>query len=148
MRRFLVAIALVVAGPAARADVSAPSNAQEFPLGRPCAAALDRARHRAGHGFNGEPDLALSMVGATAQFHVSDMCGVRGDGTVRIERDSRPDAAWRRLERSDTPGNYHVRLTRRRAGWRAIVDVVVEGLPPGDFEGAFREAVDVCFAGR
>jgi hypothetical protein len=148
MRRFLVGIALLVAAPAARADLSVPSNAHGFPLGHHCAAALDRARHRAGEGFNGEPELTVSPAGATAQFHVSDMCGVSGDGTLRLERDSRPDAPWHRLERSGTPGNYHVRLTRRRAGWRAVIDITVEGLSPGDFEGAFRDAVDVCIAGR
>jgi hypothetical protein len=146
MRRLLVGIALLVAAPAAHADLSAPANAQQFPLGRRCAAALERARHRVGEEFNGEPDLTISPAGATAQFHVSDMCGVSGDGTLRLERDARADAPWHRLERNETPGNYHVRLTRRRGGWRAVIEVIVEGLAPGDFEGAFRHAVDVCIA--
>jgi hypothetical protein len=148
MRRLLVGVALLVAAPAARADVSAPAVARGFPLGRRCAAALERARHRAGEGFTGEPELTLTLAGATAQFHVSDMCGVSGDGTLRLERDSRPDAPWHRLERSETPDNHRVRLTRRRSGWRAVIEIAVEGLSVGDFEGAFRDAVDVCFAGR
>jgi hypothetical protein len=117
-------------------------------LGPRCAAALDRARHRAGAGFTVEPDLTLGPGGATARFEVSDMCGVDGTGTLRLERDSRPDAPWRRLERSETPGNHRARLTRRHAGWRAVIEIAVEGLSPGDFEAAFRDAVDVCLAER
>ena len=143
------AVVLVSLVGVARADLSAPASAAlAFPLGTRCARALRTAQRRVGREFNGDPTLTLSATGADAQFHVSDMCGVAGDGTLTLVRDARPDAAWLRIHRSDEPGNAHTRLSRRYAGWRAVIDVVVEGLAPGDFERAFRSAVDVCLAER
>jgi hypothetical protein len=147
MQRIAVAALVLMAG-VARADLSGPASARRFPLGAGCADALERARTRAGAGFTGPPTLELSASGAHASFVVSDMCGVGGDGTLRLERDARPDARWHRVERGELPETYRARLTRRHAGWRAVIEIVVEGLPPGDFEAAFREAVDVCFAER
>jgi hypothetical protein len=145
MRRILVGALLLVAG-TARADLSGAAGPPGFPLGPRCARALTGAQARAGHGFTGAPTLQLGPSGAGAQFQVSDMCGVGGEGTLRLERDARPDARWHRLERGDLPDTYRARLTRRHAGWRAVIEITVEGLAPGDFEDAFREAVDVCFA--
>jgi hypothetical protein len=157
MNRLLAAVGLVIASTSARADVSSPSpmarpatrDAATFPLGKRCARALERAQTRVGRDFTGAPELTLDAGGARAQFHVSDMCGVAGDGTLELTRGrAGDDTRWRRLARSDEPGNSHVRLTRSHAGWRAVIDVVVEGLAPGDFEHAFRAAVDACFGAR
>lgn len=144
-----VVLTVVAGAGVARADLSAPDVvASSFPLGARCAQALVRAQRRVGRDFTGDPSLRLTAAGAGAELHVSDMCGVAGDATLTLARDPRPDSAWLRLHRSDEPGNAHTHLTRRHAGWRAVIDVVVEGLAPGDFERAFRSAVDVCLAAR
>jgi hypothetical protein len=137
-----LAAALLLTLGAARADLSGTY----FPLGMRCARALEAARRRAAIGWTGDgPELKLTQEGATAQFRVSDQCGVDGEGTLKLERDARPDAGWHRIVREDGPFASRTRWTRRHAGWRAIIEVVDEGLAPDEFEPAFRAAVNVCF---
>jgi hypothetical protein len=130
----------------ARADMTVPTEgAPPFPIGPRCARALEAARDAFSCGCTDEHfPLKVDAQGVTGEYRCSDQCGVFVHQSFELARDARSTMPWRMLQRRDGPYEKHRRVTRRAGGWRATIDVVEAGLPPGNFEEVFERALDTC----
>jgi hypothetical protein len=144
----LVLLIALVAGGAARADVSLDAPAPHTPLGPAC----DRALAAAQASFaarNRDIHFDVRQQQIVSEYRWSDMCGVWGDYSLVLAPDRREPQAWHWIERTRSENErVHRHYVKRAAGWRAQFTLEADSEEDaGDwFVEAFQPAVDICLA--